>query len=99
MKETGRQWAEVCFVPNKIGHSKKGPQYRYLATREELKQRELPGMEKNDNEYLFPVIRIKERRYKVFGIVTNMDWDRVGSHMWYFQPPGYPIFQSTHSSG
>jgi hypothetical protein len=32
---TGRQWAEVCFVPNKIGHSKKGPQYRYLATLEE----------------------------------------------------------------
>jgi len=32
---TGRQWAEVCFVPNKIGHSKKGPQYRYLATRED----------------------------------------------------------------
>ena len=74
MKETGRQWAEVCFVPNKIGHSKKGPQYRYLATREELKQTELPGMEKSDNEYLFPVMRIKERRYKVFGIVTNMDW-------------------------
>jgi len=33
MQETGRQWAEVCFVPNKIGHSKKGPAYRYLATR------------------------------------------------------------------
>jgi len=48
---TGRQWAEVCFVPNKIGHSKKGPEYRYLATREELKQTELPGMEKRDDEY------------------------------------------------
>ena len=73
MKETGRQWAEVCFVPNKIVHSKNGPQYRYLATREELKQTELPGMEKSDNAYLFPVMRIKARRYKVFGIVTNMD--------------------------
>jgi len=74
MQETGRQWAEVCFVPNKIGHSKKGPAYRYLATREELKQAELPGVEKSDEEYLFPVMRLKGQRYKVFGIVTNMDW-------------------------
>ena len=74
LQETGRQWAEVCFVPNKIGHSKNGPAYRYLATREELKQAELPGVEKSDEEYLFPVMRLKGQRYKVFGIVTNMDW-------------------------
>ena len=74
MMETGRQWAEVCFVPAAIGHSKKGPTYRYLATREELAQPELPGMEKNDEDFLFPVMRMKERRYKVFGIVSNMDW-------------------------
>lgn len=74
LKETGRQWAEVCFVPNKIGHSKNGPEYRYLATREELKQAELPGVQKSDEEYLFPVMRMKDQRYKVFGIVTNMDW-------------------------
>jgi len=73
LEETGRQWAEVCFVPNKICSSKKGV-YRYLATREELKQQELPRMEKSDEEFLFPVMRMKERRYKVFGIVTNMDW-------------------------
>jgi len=74
MQDTGRQWAEVCFVPNKIGHSKKGPVYRYLATREELKQAELPGVDKSDEEYLFPVMRMRDQRYKVFGIVTNMDW-------------------------
>jgi len=74
MQETGRQWAEVCFVPNNIGHSKNGPAYRYLATREALKQADLPGMEKSDEEYLFPVMRLKGQRYKVFGIVTNMDW-------------------------
>jgi hypothetical protein len=72
--ETGKQWAEVCFVPAAIGHSKNGPAYRYLATREELKQPELPHMEKRDEDFLFPVMRMKERRYKVFGIVTNMDW-------------------------
>ena len=32
--QTGRQWSEVCFVPNAIGHSKNSPMYRYLATRE-----------------------------------------------------------------
>jgi hypothetical protein len=74
LMETGKQWAEVCFVPAAIGHSKKGPAYRYLATREELEQPELPCMEKSDEEFLFPVMRMKERRYKVFGIVTNMDW-------------------------
>lgn len=73
-QETGREWAEVCFVPNKIGHSKNGPEYRYLATREELKQAELPGMDKRDDDYLFPVMQIQEQKYKVFGIVTNMDW-------------------------
>jgi hypothetical protein len=88
LKETGRQWAEVCFVPNKIGHSKNGPEYRYLATREELKQAELPGMEKSDNEYLFPVMRMKEQRYKVFGIVTNMDWAGEVLIPWLYQRCG-----------
>lgn len=87
-QETGRQWAEVCFVPNKIGHSKKGPEYRYLATREELKQGELPGMEKSDQEYLFPVMQIKGRRYKVFGIVTNMDWGGQELITWLYERCG-----------
>jgi hypothetical protein len=45
MKETGTEWAEVCFVPDAICHSKKDPVYRYVATRELLGQPELPGME------------------------------------------------------
>ncbi len=84
----GRQWAEVCFVPDKIGPSKKGPEYRYLATREELKQTELPGMEKRDDEYLFPVMKIQEQRYKVFGIVTNMDWAGAVLIPWLYQRCG-----------
>lgn len=86
--ETGRQWAEVCFVPNAIGHSKKGPQYRYLATREEMKQTDLPGMEKSDSEYLFPVMRLNDKRYKVFGIVTNMDWTADLLIPWLYQRCG-----------
>lgn len=87
-EKTGRQWAEVCFVPNKICSSKKGMGYRYLATREELKQEELPGMEKSDESYLFPVMRMKESRYKVFGIVTNMNWSGDLLVPWLYQRCG-----------
>jgi hypothetical protein len=72
---TGTEWAEVCFVPNAIGHSKKDPAYRYLAKRKALeKQQELPGMD-TQIELPFPTMDIEDRRYKVFGMVTNMDWE------------------------
>ena len=44
-EKKGRQWAEVCFVPNAIRRSKKGREYRYLAIREVIRQPILPGME------------------------------------------------------
>ncbi len=73
--KTGVEWAEVCYVPSAIGHSKKGPEYRYLAKREVLdKQQELPGMDRQI-ELPFPTMDIKSQRYKVFGMVTNMDWE------------------------
>ncbi len=31
--KTGSEWAEVCFVPNELCHSKDAPEYRYLAKR------------------------------------------------------------------
>ena len=34
--DTGQQWAEVNFVPNWIGHSKRSPEYRFIAVREPL---------------------------------------------------------------
>jgi hypothetical protein len=71
--ETGQQWAEVCFVPNAIGHSKKGPQYRYLAIREALCQRELPGVE-GQRSLPFTPVELGGERYKVSGVVTNLDW-------------------------
>lgn len=70
---TGREWTEVCFVPNAIGHSKKGPSYRYLATREAM-QMDLPGME-IQQDLPFPTLKLNKQNYKVFGTVTNMDWD------------------------
>jgi hypothetical protein len=72
MKPTVKEWAEVCFVPNEIAHSKDAPVYRYVATRELLEQPELPGME---GQMPFPAMTIAEKRYKIFGIVTNRDID------------------------
>jgi hypothetical protein len=73
--DTGKQWAEVCFVPNAIGHSKSAPMYRYIATRQVMEEQlTLAGMQ-DDKQYPFPTMAMEERKYKVFGIVTNMDWD------------------------
>jgi len=71
--ETGRQWAEVCFVPDDIAFSSDAPIYRYLATREPLYNQPLPGME---SQLCLPFQTITKQRvtYKVFGVVTNMDW-------------------------
>jgi len=66
--ETEQEWAEVCFVPNWVGHRKGGPEYRFLAVREPIRQRELPGME---DQLPFPTLDKGEVRYKLRGIVTN----------------------------
>ena len=67
--DTGQQWAEVCFVPNGSGFSRKGPEYRFLAIREPVRQLELPGLEAP--ELPFPVMSFDQQRYKVFGLVSN----------------------------
>jgi Transposase DDE domain group 1 len=71
--ETDQEWAEVCFVPNAIGHSLNGPSYRYLAIREPLRQRELPGLEE-EQQPLPDVVDQQGQRYKIFGVVTTLDW-------------------------
>ena len=86
--DTGRQWAEVCFVPNAIGHSKNGPEYRYIATREVMQEQlNLPGMA-DDKEYPFPTMNMDTKKYKVFGIVTNMDWDGEALIPWLYKRCG-----------
>jgi len=70
---TGREWAEVCFVPSWVGHSKKGPEYRFLATREGIDNC-LPGMEET-RQLPFPTLEMNRQRYKIYGIVTNLDWE------------------------
>jgi hypothetical protein len=74
--KTRIEWAEVCFVPNAIGRSKRDPEYRYIATRELLEQPELPGLERQV-ELPFPTMVLKNKRYKIHGMVTNR-WNLEG---------------------
>jgi hypothetical protein len=77
-EKTGRQWAEVCFVPEAISRSKKGREYRYLAIREVLKQLTLPGLEgqlEEQRELPFQTLQMNRIEYKLFGLVSNMDWE------------------------
>lgn len=86
--ETRTEWAEVCFVPNAIGHSKKGLEYRYIVKRSLLQQQQsLPGMDETP-ELPFPTMNIKNRSYKIFGIVTNMDWNGGDLINWHHERCG-----------
>jgi hypothetical protein len=86
--KTGREWAEVCFVPSAIGHSKNGPEYRYLATREAMaEQLIIPGTI-DEEEESFPRMSMDSKKYKVFGIVTNMDWEGQALIPWLYKRCG-----------
>ncbi len=65
---TDQQWAEVCFVPNWVGHKKSSKEYSYLAIREPVRQPVLPGMEE---QLPFPTVFAAGQRYKITGVVTN----------------------------
>ncbi len=66
---SNQQWADICFIPGWASHSKKNPDYRYIAIREALKQPTLPGIEQT--ELPFPVMEMTGVRYKLTAIVTN----------------------------
>ncbi len=72
--KTNQEWAEVCFIPAAIGYSKNAPTYRYIAIREVMGSMELPGMESLQQSFPFPTFQLNSQRYKLFGLVTNMDW-------------------------
>ena len=73
---TGTEWAEVCFVPNAVCHSKNDPEYRYIAKRQILDaQMTLPGME--ENRLPFQTVKMNGARYKIFGIVTNIEYNKM----------------------
>jgi hypothetical protein len=85
---TGQQWAEVCFVPNWAGHSKNGPSYRYVATRERLRrQLALPGQDDKPEEP-DSVETAGGELYKIRGIVTNRSIGGNELVNWYRQRCG-----------
>jgi len=80
--ETHQQWAEVCYVPNWVACSKKGTDYRFVATRTKLhKQQELPGCEtiEDPDQVQTP----KGDAYKIYGIVTNRSVEGNELIRWY----------------
>ena len=88
-EETGQEWAEVCYVPNKGAVSKNGPEYRFLATRELIKQLDLEGLEPEQKELPFPTLEFGSKgRYKIYGIVTNRDLPGEELISWYRQRCG-----------
>ena len=77
-KETGQQWADICFVPNAAATSKNGPLYRFIVIREKIAhQLNIPGAENVQYDLPFPTMEMgsgdEKRYYKLTGLVTNMD--------------------------
>ena len=74
MVATGKESAEVCFVPQWLAHSKTNPELRYVAVRERLSEADqlrFPGMEAEQLDLPFPAMDCPQGRYKLHGIVTN----------------------------
>jgi len=89
LTQSQRQWAEVCFVPNAIGCSKKGPEYRYITIRERMQdQLSFPGTEQEEKGFPFPTMLKDNVRYRIFGIVTNMDWEGQDLIEWHYKRCG-----------
>ena len=82
LADTGREYAEVCFVPNWTARKKHGPTYRFLAIREPLEQQPLSGMEEQLS-LPFPTMDWEGLKYKVTGIVTNRDLPGDELIWWY----------------
>ena len=84
-KHTGQQYAEVCYVPNWIGHSKNSPDYRFIVIREPLRNPTLPGMV----ELSVPTMQMPDGGwYKITGVVTNRGLPGDELVWWYRQRCG-----------
>lgn len=67
-QQTGQEWADICYVPNWAGHSRKRADYRFLAIREPLRQLALG----DEASLPFPTQSFGQKGvHKLFGLVTN----------------------------
>jgi len=65
--------AEVCFVPNAIGRSKKGLEYRIWRYGADAGSADAAWMEEEEKGLLFRRCA-RQGEVQGFWIVTNMDW-------------------------
>lgn len=70
-----QEWTEVCYISAEITCRKNASVYRYLAIREVMGSIVLPGMDSPQQSFPFPTLQVNSQGYKVFGLVTNMDWE------------------------
>jgi hypothetical protein len=74
MVDTGQEWAEICYVPSWTVQKNNSPEYRFLAIREPLREQlVLPDMGVVQKSLPFPTMNFNQKKYKVFGLVTNRD--------------------------
>ena len=81
--DTEQECAEVVFVPNSLCNSKKAPDYRFIAIREEISETDPPEMRQmmldlgdvgdNPISAVHPTL-MNVKIYKVFALVTNLEW-------------------------
>lgn len=87
LEETGREYAEVVYVPQWAGYSKEQAEYRFIAIREKFKgkmsKEDSPGQlpipeliedfeRGNENIKKLHLTELAGDVYKIFGIVTNI---------------------------
>lgn len=85
-----KEYAEVPFVPNWLGHTKRNLGIRFLAIREPLAQKSLPTVEQESDqqELPFPTMEFEADGYKIVGVVTNCTRDNPEAIQWYYQRCG-----------
>jgi hypothetical protein len=90
--DTHQDCAEAMFVPNSLGTSKNGPEYRFIVIREEIRETDSPELRQMllfDEEdlrdhpisSLHPTV-MSGKLYKVFALVTNLDWSAEAIVAW-----------------
>jgi hypothetical protein len=90
--DTHQDCAEAIFVPSSLGTSKNGPEYRFIVIREEIRDTDPPELrqmllfgeeELGDHPMssLHPTV-MNEKLYKVFALVTNLDWSAEAIVTW-----------------
>jgi len=89
--ETGKEYAEVTFVPNWLAETKRDLGIRFLAIREPLSQKTLPHVDEEDDqqELPFPTMAFEQDGDKIVGIVTNRSASNQETIEWYYQRCGY----------